>query len=175
MNIIDPTSTTDTPKETPGVRGRVMDVVEFYQPTRGGRVHAALWFDVYHGYAVLLCGRIAHTKGLHPAWNRLTDPLPANLCRTCLHVADTMDLDLAPTVIDATRAARSLSIPDHAVREIAAKVYRVHGTNRVYTVTVPLEVDLHGTCTCMDAKTHPEVVCKHEAKVRGMMMKGSNT
>lgn len=163
----------------------------FYQSPRGGRgsIHAVdrdngIYVQLNTGWpdwGLTLCGREFRIRfgGRTKGWPErdLTNPdhITVNkLCRTCVHVADTRDITLIPTQLDPDRTLRGAQMRPEAVRQISALVYRVHGIKGVYTVTIPLESDLRASCTCRDSKTHPEVVCKHETRVR-LNMEGRTT
>jgi len=88
------------------------------------------------------------------------------LCGNCArtharYMTDRVEPEIEP---DATRRGAVLADAGR-VREVSGQIFRVAGSTDTYTVIIPSETDLASTCTCMAAKTHPEVMCKHVSAV----------
>lgn len=149
-----------------------MATIELWASPRSEALHA-VDRDLgvgYRGQAVTtLCGRYGRVGG---GWEpRPYEPL-SRICRTCTHAADVRDITIVGAALDEGRVLRARAIPPNAVREVSARVFRVHGREGVYTVTVPIGSDLAASCTCRDGKMNPGVVCKHQARVRLNMVEG---
>lgn len=98
--------------------------------------------------------------------DEITEPYAitkTRICRNCIRVRAARDFDTRlPAIEDgAMRRGQALAAEGH-IREIPARVYRVMGSTDTYTVTVPDDEHLASVCTCMAAKTHPDVMCKHQ-------------
>jgi len=92
--------------------------------------------------------------------------LSGDVCKTCLRSwFATHDQDQFMPEIEPGAALRGTQIPRANVREIPGRIFRVAGERDIYTVTVPADQDLASVCTCMAAKTNPNIMCKHQVAV----------
>lgn len=103
-------------------------------------------------------------------WVQVPDTALLPVCANCRRSAGARGLAIAPEPNGAA-ALRGSEIPDLMVTEIPGAIYRVQGATDTYTVLVPYEIDLPSLCTCMAAKTNPQLMCKHQSKV--FLMRGA--
>ncbi len=114
------------------------------------------------GLGVTLCG-IA-SIGLDPMTGPQERAVP--LCGNCARTNARFTTDRVEPEIEtgATRRGEALAGAGR-VREITGRIFRVAGSTDTYTIIIPSDRDLASTCTCMAAKTHPEIMCKHQSAV----------
>lgn len=86
------------------------------------------------------------------------------ICGNCrrTHVAHLNDTVMPEETPGAAKRGLEIAQQYDAVQEIPARIFRVKGSTDSYTVVIPMDKDLASTCTCMAAKTHPELMCKHQ-------------
>ena len=88
------------------------------------------------------------------------------LCGNCDRTNARYTTDRVEPEIEAGATRRGSALADAGrVREVTGRIFRVAGTTDTYTVIIPSDKDLASTCTCMAAKTHPEIMCKHQSAV----------
>ena len=88
------------------------------------------------------------------------------LCGNCARTNARYTTDRVEPEIDLGATRRGSALAEGGrVREVPGRLFRVAGTTDTYTVVIPSDDDLATTCTCMAAKTHPEILCKHASAV----------
>ena len=88
------------------------------------------------------------------------------LCGNCARTNARYTTDRIEPEIEAGATRRGGALADAGrVREITGRIFRVAGSTDTYTIIIPSDKDLASTCTCMAAKTHPEIMCKHQSAV----------
>ena len=88
------------------------------------------------------------------------------LCTNCARTNARFTTDKIEPVIEAGATRRGGVLADAGrVREVTGRIFRVAGSTDTYTIIIPSDRDLASTCTCMAAKTHPEIMCKHQSAV----------
>ena len=88
------------------------------------------------------------------------------LCENCKRTKKRYEVDRIEPEIDLGATRRGSALAEGGrVREVPGRLFRVAGETDTYTVVIPSDDDLATTCTCMAAKTHPEILCKHASAV----------
>ncbi len=88
------------------------------------------------------------------------------MCGNCARTNARYERDHVLPDIEAGATRRGAVLADEGrVREVTGRIFRVAGSTDTYTVLIPSDKDLASTCTCMAAKTHPEILCKHQSAV----------
>ena len=88
------------------------------------------------------------------------------LCGNCDRTNARYTTDKIEPQIEAGATRRGGALADAGrVREVTGRIFRVAGSTDTYTIIIPSDRDLASTCTCMAAKTHPEIMCKHQSAV----------
>ena len=88
------------------------------------------------------------------------------LCPNCDRTRARYTTDRIEPEIEAGATRRGEALADAGrVREVTGRIFRVAGSTDTYTIIIPSDRDLASTCTCMAAKTHPEIMCKHQSAV----------
>ena len=88
------------------------------------------------------------------------------LCGNCDRTNARYTTDKIEPEIEAGATRRGEALADAGrVREVTGRIFRVAGSTDTYTIIIPSDRDLASTCTCMAAKTHPEIMCKHQSAV----------
>ncbi len=108
--------------------------------------------------------------GLNVTWHaREIDSAEARkypLCSNCDRTRARYTTDKIEPEIEAGATRRGGVLADEGrVREVTGRMFRVAGSTNTYTIAIPSDKDLASTCTCMAAKTHPEIMCKHQSAV----------
>ena len=123
--------------------------------------------QIYHlaamGSMTAYCGvELSHSRVLnHP---RLRSHM--NLCGNCDRTNARYTTDRIEPEIEGGATRRGGALADAGrVREVTGRIFRVAGSTDTYTIIIPSDRDLASTCTCMAAKTHPEIMCKHQSAV----------
>ena len=88
------------------------------------------------------------------------------LCGNCKRTSVNFTHSRIAAEVDAGATRRGAVLADEGrVREVSGRIFRVAGSTDTYTIIIPSEKDLTSSCTCMAAKTHPEIMCKHQSAV----------
>ena len=110
-----------------------------------------------------LCGQSSGDE-----WtNLLITEVPRwRLCKNCERTHARYMVDRIEPEIETGATRRGGALADAGrVREVTGRIFRVAGSTDTYTIIIPSDRDLASTCTCMAAKTHPEIMCKHQSAV----------
>ena len=88
------------------------------------------------------------------------------LCGNCKRTNVNFTTSRVAAEVDPGATRRGAVLADAGrVREVTGRIFRVAGSTDTYTIIIPSDRDLASTCTCMAAKTHPEIMCKHQSAV----------
>ncbi len=88
------------------------------------------------------------------------------LCSNCDRTRARYTTDKIEPEVEAGATRRGEALAGAGrVREVTGRIFRVAGSTDTYTIAIPSDKDLASTCTCMAAKTHPEIMCKHQSAV----------
>ncbi len=115
------------------------------------------------GQARTLCGldSLTNTRILST-----TEERKYGLCTNCDRTNARYTTDRIEPAVEGGAARRGEVLADEGrVREVTGRIFRVAGRTDTYTIIIPSDRDLASTCTCMAAKTHPEIMCKHQSAV----------
>ncbi len=117
---------------------------------------------VIRGRTFALCGAnitMANVLSLAGAY-------AVTLCGNCDRTNARYTSDRVEPKVEAGATRRGSALADAGrVREVSGRIFRVAGSTDTYTIIIPSDRDLASTCTCMAAKTHPEIMCKHQSAV----------
>ncbi len=114
------------------------------------------------GLGVTLCGILSIDHDPMTGPQERSYPLCGNCARTNARFT-TDRIEPEPEIGAALRGG--VLADAGRVREVTGRIFRVAGSTDTYTIIIPSDRDLASTCTCMAAKTHPEIMCKHQSAV----------
>ncbi len=111
-----------------------------------------------------LCGMLIENHKVTILAPHTTKTFP--LCGNCDRTNARYTTDRVEPEIDLGATRRGSALAEGGrVREVPGRLFRVAGQTDTYTVVIPSDDDLATICTCMAAKTHPEIMCKHASAV----------
>ena len=115
------------------------------------------------GTGTTLCGLDAQTIARILT---TTEERKYGLCSNCARTNARFTTDKIEPQVEAGATRRGEALAEGGrVREVTGRIFRVAGSTDTYTIIIPSDKDLASTCTCMAAKTHPEIMCKHQSAV----------